>query len=185
MISGSCERYVKLNLWAQIHFTGLFLPWHRAFVNDFERELRTECNYKGAQPYWDWTLGQLLLPRCFQPLYMFMFYSIDARPDFFNASIFNDSPTSGFGKWGNPADDYQITTGAFANDFQVAYPVPHKIRRNYTATSTSADPFGDGTPPAPDAFWNYFTRESQAALINSYAGNFEGFQTQLEGPVVS
>ena len=110
---------------------------------------------------------------------------IDASPDFPNATIFDDSPTGGFGRWGNPADDYQITTGAFANDFEVAYPVPHKIRRNYTAKSTNPDPFGDGTPPAPNPFWNYFTRESQVALIDSYVGDFEGFQTQLEGPVVS
>ena len=117
--------------------------------------------------------------------HMLMPHIIDASPDFPNATIFDDSPMSGFGRWGNPADDYQITTGAFANDFEVTYPVPHKIRRNYTARSTSADPFGDGTPPAPDAFWNYFTRESQVALINSYVGDFEGFQTQFEGPVVS
>jgi hypothetical protein len=110
---------------------------------------------------------------------------VDASPDFTNATIFNDSPTSGFGGWGDPANDYQITTGAFAKDFEVAYPVPHMIRRNYTSRSANPNPFGDGTPPAPDAFWNYFTRESQDTLINGYIGDFEGFQTQLEGPVVS
>ena len=109
----------------------------------------------------------------------------DASPSFENATIFSDSPTSGFGGWGNPADDYQITTGAFANNFKVVYPVPHKIRRNYTARSTNVDPFGDGTPPAPDALWNYFTRASQDALIKGYVGDFEGFQTQSEGTVVS
>ena len=92
---------------------------------------------------------------------------------------------SGFGGWGDPADDYQITTGAFANDFQVAYPVPHKVRRNYTMKSANPDPFGDGTPPAPKPFWNYFTRESQQTLIDGYIGDFVGFQAQLEGPIVS
>lgn len=155
-------------------------------MNDFEHALRTECNYKGAQPYWDWTLGRSILP----PVFPFRRYTLrhnitDASPDFPNASIFSDSPTSGFGRWGNPADDYQIATGAFADDFQVAYPVPHRIRRNYTARSTNVDPFGDGTPPAPEAFWNYFTRESQVALVNSYVGDFQGFQAQFEGPVVS
>ena len=38
-----------------MHFSGLFLPYHRRFVWLYERALRTECNYAGAQPYWDWT----------------------------------------------------------------------------------------------------------------------------------
>ena len=109
----------------------------------------------------------------------------DASPNFTTATIFNDSPTSGFGGWGNPSDDYQITTGAFANDFELAYPVPHRIRRNYTVRSLSADPFGDGTAPAPDDFWNYITPESQKQLINGYVGDFEGFQMILEGSTVS
>ena len=109
----------------------------------------------------------------------------DASPNFTTATIFNDSPTSGFGGWGNPSDDYQITTGAFANDFELAYPVPHRIRRNYTVRSLSADPFGDGTAPAPDDFWNYITPESQKQLINGYVGDYEGFQKILEGSTVS
>ncbi|UPK93034.1 hypothetical protein LCI18_003969 [Fusarium solani-melongenae] len=34
----------------------LFLPWHRYAIWTFESVLRTECNYTGTQPYWDWTL---------------------------------------------------------------------------------------------------------------------------------
>ena len=114
-----------------------------------------------------------------------MLYLVDASPDFANATIFDDSPTSGFGGWGDPLNDYQITTGAFADNFEVVYPVPHRLRRNYTTRSVNPDPFGDGTPPAPDSFWNYFTPASQEALIRGYVGDFEGFQTRLEGPIVS
>lgn len=39
-----------------IHFVGHFLPWHRYFTSVYENALRNECNYTGAQPYWDWTL---------------------------------------------------------------------------------------------------------------------------------
>ncbi|KXN80929.1 Tyrosinase [Leucoagaricus sp. SymC.cos] len=39
-----------------IHFVGHFLPWHRYFTAIYEKALREECGYKGAQPYWDWTL---------------------------------------------------------------------------------------------------------------------------------
>jgi len=148
-----------------IHFTGLFLPWHRAYVDDFEHALRTECNYTGVQPYWDW--------------------SLDANPNFPNSTIFDDSPISGLGGWGDPADDFQITTGAFAKDFEVVYPVPHKIRRNYTERNDNPDPIGDGTPGATMALWNYFAPDIQDELIHGSVGNFEGFQPQYEGPTGS
>jgi tyrosinase len=37
-----------------VHRESQFLPWHRAFVWTFETTLRNECNYTGAQPYWDY-----------------------------------------------------------------------------------------------------------------------------------
>lgn len=40
-----------------VHFDGLFLPFHRYYLHLYERALRTECGYTGAQPYWDWTLS--------------------------------------------------------------------------------------------------------------------------------
>ena len=114
-----------------------------------------------------------------------LFHPVDASPNFRNASIFNDSPKSGFGGWGDPNDDYQITTGALAQDFKVAYPVPHRVRRNYTVKVEIADPFGDGTPPPPDEVWKYFTPASQKELIQGYVGDFEGFQTEFESTIVS
>ncbi|KAI5798769.1 hypothetical protein FPQ18DRAFT_366119 [Pyronema domesticum] len=39
-----------------VHFVGHFQPWHQYLVATYERELRQKCGYKGAQPYWDWTL---------------------------------------------------------------------------------------------------------------------------------
>ncbi|CUS06676.1 unnamed protein product [Tuber aestivum] len=39
-----------------IHFVGHFLAWHRYYLAIYEKALREECDYKGAQPYWDWTL---------------------------------------------------------------------------------------------------------------------------------
>ena len=41
----------------QIHFTGLFLPWHRWYVHSVETALRTKCDFTGASPYWDWSKG--------------------------------------------------------------------------------------------------------------------------------
>ncbi|TFY74831.1 hypothetical protein EWM64_g9182 [Hericium alpestre] len=39
----------------KIHFTGLFLPWHRWFVQAYETALKDQCGYTGASPYWNWT----------------------------------------------------------------------------------------------------------------------------------
>ncbi|KAG5657919.1 hypothetical protein KAF25_007952 [Fusarium avenaceum] len=39
-----------------VHGVGVFLPWHRYAIWTFESILRDECDYTGAQPYWDWTL---------------------------------------------------------------------------------------------------------------------------------
>lgn len=110
---------------------------------------------------------------------------IDASPNFPNATIFDNSSTTGLGGWGDPNNDYQITTGAFAHDFEVAYPVPHGIRRNYTVRDTNPDPFGDGTPPGPDDLWTYFTPASQKAMVEGYVGDFWGFQALFEGTIVS
>ncbi|TGZ82811.1 Di-copper centre-containing protein [Ascodesmis nigricans] len=39
-----------------IHFTGIFVPWHRYFLSVVEDALVKECGYKGGLPYWDWLI---------------------------------------------------------------------------------------------------------------------------------
>ena len=34
----------------EIHYSGIFPPWHRWFVFQYEKALREECGYKGYQP---------------------------------------------------------------------------------------------------------------------------------------
>lgn len=48
--------YTHFALNTQIHFVANFLPWHRWFVKLHEDLMRTECGFKGTQPYWDWTI---------------------------------------------------------------------------------------------------------------------------------
>ncbi|CAP64745.1 uncharacterized protein PODANS_5_10090 [Podospora anserina S mat+] len=36
-----------------VHWVGQFLPWHRAFLQDFEDALRNECGLIGGIPYWN------------------------------------------------------------------------------------------------------------------------------------
>lgn len=33
-----------------------FFSWHRYFLHSYEIAPRTQCNYSGYMPYWDWTL---------------------------------------------------------------------------------------------------------------------------------
>jgi tyrosinase len=39
----------------RVHASGLFLPFHRHFLHQFETALRSECRYDGPLPYWDST----------------------------------------------------------------------------------------------------------------------------------
>jgi tyrosinase len=43
-----------INQTTTIHYTANFLSWHRYFAFLYEEALRTECGYKGTQPYWNW-----------------------------------------------------------------------------------------------------------------------------------
>lgn len=61
-LPGARSRYddftgIHLQQTVFVHGDGLFLPFHRYYVWLYEKALRDECGYQGAQPYWDWTLS--------------------------------------------------------------------------------------------------------------------------------
>ena len=43
-----------VNRTRQVHLSGFFLTWHRYYLHLFEEDLRGECGYTGAFPYWNW-----------------------------------------------------------------------------------------------------------------------------------
>ncbi|KAJ5754005.1 uncharacterized protein N7511_008158 [Penicillium nucicola] len=43
-----------INYTLNVHYSGLFLPWHRHFLWLWETALRDECGYNGQLPYWNW-----------------------------------------------------------------------------------------------------------------------------------
>jgi len=143
-----------MDLNVEIHFTGQFLPWHRAYVWGFEKALKNKCNYSGVQPYWNWTLD---------------------APDFYNSTILDPDPSSGFGGWGDSTDDYRVTTGAFEKDFALAYPSPHNLRRNYTQQAV-IDQSGVSIMVNTS-----FTKENVDYMVNSFVADYRGFQTYFEG----
>ncbi|KAH7138557.1 hypothetical protein B0J11DRAFT_19132 [Dendryphion nanum] len=56
---GAKSRYddftvVHMNMTPTVHSTANFMHWHRYYIWAYETALRTECDYKGYQPYWNW-----------------------------------------------------------------------------------------------------------------------------------
>ncbi|KAJ5644069.1 domain di-copper centre [Penicillium longicatenatum] len=45
-----------INYTLHVHYSGLFLPWHRQFLWLWEKAVREECGYTGHLPYWNWPL---------------------------------------------------------------------------------------------------------------------------------
>ncbi|KXJ85556.1 hypothetical protein Micbo1qcDRAFT_127787 [Microdochium bolleyi] len=45
---------IHINKTLGIHGTGNFLTWHRYHNWLYEKALREDCGYRGAQPYWNW-----------------------------------------------------------------------------------------------------------------------------------
>ncbi|KAJ9617286.1 hypothetical protein H2200_001007 [Cladophialophora chaetospira] len=43
-----------VNRTSQVHLSGFFLTWHRYYLHLFEEDLKNQCGYTGAFPYWNW-----------------------------------------------------------------------------------------------------------------------------------
>lgn len=131
-------------------------------------------------------IGRKVFPLPFYWFHVDKIFRIDA-PDFYHGSIFDSNPTSGLGGWGNPDDDYQITTGGFSgDDFVLAYPSPHKIRRNFTLQPFLGLTVPPGAPPfkTSEMINVTFTEENNNFMLDSFVGDFEGFQAYFEGLAV-
>ncbi|KAF8684695.1 Di-copper centre-containing protein [Rhizoctonia solani] len=150
--------YAHMDTNVKDHFTGLFLPWHRWYLTAFEKELRTQCDYTGYLPYWDWSLDS---------------GNVVASP------VFSSSTTTGFGSFG-VAPGYQVTDGAFAT-VQRAYPTPHVIARNFKAKPFEEQvfPFEFTTPDLLAA--DTFTPAKITEIVNGFSGDFIGFAAHMDG----
>lgn len=111
--------------------------------------------------------------------------------DFYNSDFFDNS-SSGVGAWGDPANDYQIFTGGL-KDIMLAYPSPHRIRRNFTVlpfelpNPINVFPNDPDVPPLQtDLMINTtMTKQNVDYMVNSFEGDFIGFQTYMESLAVS
>ena len=90
---------------------------------------------------------------------------------------------SGAGGWGDPAHDFQLQAGGFRT-LEVAYPVPHVVRRNFTLQpflALSGIPlFTNISQYANESF----TPAEVHKLVTWTPGDFVGFQFYMERPQV-
>ncbi|KAJ7178099.1 Di-copper centre-containing protein [Mycena filopes] len=156
--------YMHMDLNTRIHFTGLFLPWHRWFVQVYENVLKTRCGFRGTSPYWDW---------------------VKDSANVHDSTLFKDSdPTSGLGGWGDPANDFRVPDGAFSNksEFRLTYPSPHTLRRNFTLQPFLNFPLPGFLTAAQEQIDGNatFTPAERDKLVNGFVGDFKGFQAYFE-----
>ena len=84
---------------------------------------------------------------------------------------------SGLGGWGDPNADFSMPDGGFRT-FQLSYPSPHIIRRNFTLR-----PFNVPSPLIMDRQKignSSFAASVIGPILETSAGDFEGFQKVLE-----
>lgn len=113
----------------------IFLSWHRYYSYLYETALRSECNYQGYAPYWEYSLDSQRDPAQ-SPLFDGSDTSLGGNGDYANKT----NATVNIG--GNGAPDFFIprgtgqgcvTTGPFANTTITLGPI--------------SDPYNPGPPP--------------------------------------
>ncbi|QRV95158.1 tyrosinase [Ceratobasidium sp. AG-Ba] len=153
--------YLHMDSNVKTHVTAMFFPWHRWYLDAFERDLKDKCQFKGTIPYWDFTKDVKNIP---------------ASP------IFESDPTYGLGTWGTKESNWHVTDGAFAKTIR-AYPVPHIIQRNYTPQPFRTNYIFPFEYPNKDKFANETaTPEAIKYIIESFEGDFNAFSGHIEGP---
>ncbi|KAK0213093.1 hypothetical protein DFS33DRAFT_1377554 [Desarmillaria ectypa] len=152
--------YMHIDMNHKIHFTGLFFPWHRWYVQMYENALKNKCGYKGTSPYWNWA-----------------FDSSDVNM----STIFDPDPKSSLGGWGLPSQDVHVQDGGFGvyTTFRLSYPSYHPLRRNFTIRPFLGLPL-DFFPNQELLANSSFTLDVVHDLVHGYEGDFKGLQTNFE-----
>ena len=120
------------------------------------------------------------LDPCLSISYFPLIHTTDSA-DVLDSDFFKDSdPESGLGGWGDASLDYSVTTGAFST-FQISYPNPHILRRNFSLQPWADLGSLDGFNPYPLTYANStFTYKNISRLINDFVGDYVGFQKLFE-----
>jgi len=100
--------------------------------------------------------------------------------NFNHSSIFDEDSKSGLGGWGDPNDEFQITTGGFASDFELKYPIPHHLRRSITLVLSQNETLADGTPLPNEPLNTFITPQLIEGMVDGFPGDFVGFQSFMD-----
>ncbi|CAE6445012.1 unnamed protein product [Rhizoctonia solani] len=144
--------YTHMNLNPIIHFTGLFLPFHRLYTHEWTNALRSQCGYKGVAPYWAWEYDSA---------------------DIEHSPIWDTDPVYGLGGFGDPDDDHIVKTGGL--NLTLTYPAKHKLRRQFQPRPFTGLPGGENILPNIT-----FTPAEIKALLAQPEGNFTAFHAYME-----
>ncbi|OWP03182.1 hypothetical protein B2J93_7208 [Marssonina coronariae] len=141
MYPGARSRYddfigLHIALNHQIHFIGTFFAWHRYYVYLFEKDLRETCDYKGAQPYWDWSLDAVTIDSWAQSPIFDVEFGFGGNGEYIE-DISNLTQTSAYPVTGRTGGGI-VTTGPWANTTismglgkSLEY-APHYLRRDFS-----------------------------------------------------
>ncbi|KAH8429314.1 tyrosinase family protein [Aspergillus melleus] len=114
----------------EIHWVGHFILWHRYFVAAYEKALREECGYKGAQPYWNWSLDaspSRTSTAIYETEIFDEEYGFGGNGDYLSAPP-SKNPFNVTGRTGGGC----VHGGAFAPDkFLLNYPQPGCLHRDF------------------------------------------------------
>jgi len=108
-------------------------------------------------------------------VFRILMYHVQDSYDTENSTMFDDDEVSGLGRWGDPDDDIQITTGGF-RDLVRMYPSPHRIRRSYTLQPLANIPNPFPNDPLAPHFDQWKLHSGQLRLpVEWIRRRFQGF----------
>ncbi|QRV90444.1 tyrosinase [Ceratobasidium sp. AG-Ba] len=162
--------YAHMNLNPIIHFTGLFLPWHRQVALGFRPwPVHRLTMTVSVSTY---TNGPMLCESNADTKAL-LHVNWDTE-NFEKSAIWDKDRKYGLGGFGDPNDDHTVKTGGL--DMTLAYPIRHKLRRQY-----SPYPFVGGPFPFPNiSAVSTFTPQEVRKVLATQSGNFTAFQYSME-----
>lgn len=104
-----------------VHSTANFMHWHRYYIWAYETALRTECNYKGYQPYWNWAKYSDIVN---SPIFNGDEWSLGGNGD----PVAHQGMNMGFFQLPAGPGGGCVTTGPFAKS--VPFPFPFSLPNN-------------------------------------------------------
>ncbi|CAH0045811.1 unnamed protein product [Clonostachys solani] len=153
-----------------IHFSGVFQPWHRWFLHRYEKALREECGYEGYQPYWDWAKYHTAPEK--SPIFNGDAYSLGGNGDFIPHQGPVIVPPAGVG-----GGNIQLPAGV-GGGFVTAGP--------FANMTINLGPVGglEGTAPGPDGGLGYNPRRLKRDVgpaMNTRYANYTTVLSKMAG----